>query len=133
MISIAVIDDLDTFHPIASEWWKAHGWHPVPKGILPRLGVRAMDGTRPLAAAWLYMDNSVGVAMLEWIVTNPENTPRQTAAALLRLVDFLKQEALDLNYNVILATCRQKSLAALLGRAGFTQTDTDVIHLCAAL
>lgn len=133
MIHLELIDDLDDFHPVAMEWWESHGWPGVPANILPKLGIRAIDGDRPLAAAWLYMDNSVGVAMLEWIVTNPELPARKAAVALARLVDFAKQEAKSLGYSVVLTTCRQESLAKLLERAGFHQTDRDVIHLATVL
>lgn len=132
-IRLELIDDLDDFYPIACDWWRAHGWPALPKAILPKLGLRAIDGTRPVAATWLYMDNSVGVSMLEWTVTDPEAKPRPVAAALLRLVDFARQEAKRLGYVCMLTTCRQESLAKLLTRAGFHETDREMIHLLSVL
>lgn len=133
MTTIEVIADLEEFYPTLEKWWTGHGWPPVPKAILPMLGVRAMDGTRPIAASFLYQDNSVGVAMMEWTVADPEAKPRQVATAILRIADFLKQEATALNYSVILTTCRQESLAKLLGRAGYQETDREMIHLATTL
>ncbi len=53
--------DLSKDHGMACEWWKAHGWEAVPAVILPKLGAVAVIEDVPVAAAWLYMDNCVGV------------------------------------------------------------------------
>jgi len=133
MIHIAVIEDLDSLYPTLAEWWTGHGWPAVPQAILPLLGIVANDGESPVAAAWLYMDNSVGVSMLEWIVTDPEAPARKSAVALSRIVGFAKEEAAHLGYSVMLTTCRQPSLAKLLTRSGFTETDANMIHLVTTL
>lgn len=108
------------------EWWHGHGFPPVPERILPPLGVIYANS----AAGWLYMDNGgVGVAMMEWLVTNPAISARQAAASLLQVVSFLKSEALRMDYPIILTTCRQPSLARLLEKKGFQITDREMIHL----
>ncbi len=107
-------------------WWSGHGWPPVPLKILPPLGI-IYDDT---AAAWLYMDNGgTGVAMMEWIVTNPDMKPMKSARALLLVIEALKAEAKRMDYGAILTTCRQESLAKLLQRQGFVTTDANMIHL----
>ena len=138
MIRISIYQPAD--YPILQSWWHAHGWPAVPEAILPRLGVIACDHPKdegaaptPIAAAFLYMDNSVGVSMLEWIVTNPDAAPRQCAIAICHVVDFLRSEAKSLGYGVMLSTCKQESLSRLLVRQGFEVTDTSVIHLIATL
>lgn len=143
MIQLRLIDRDTELVPLweatLAPWWRGHGWDPVPHTILPRLGVLAElahpETERPavpLAAAWLYMDNSIGVAMLEWIVTDPAR-PRDTVKALPLLIDFLTREAKRLGYGIVLATCRQPSLSKLLQRHGFHLTDRDVIHHLAIL
>ena len=133
MISLGIIEDLPAIYHTLESWWTGHGWQAVPEQILPRLGILASDGERPLAAGFLYMDNSVGVAMLEWLVTDPEAPARKAAVALSRLVDFAKQEAKALDYSVILTTCRQESLVRLMEKNGFTTTDKEMTHLLAVL
>lgn len=109
-----------------STWWMGHGWPSVPQRILPPLGVIYDDK----AAGWLYMDNGgTGVAMLEWLVTNPDVTPSETVRALRGVVEFLKSEARRMDYPVILTTCRQPGLAKFLERAGFHRSDEGMIHL----
>lgn len=137
-IRIDIITDIEEFHPTLLSWWNAHGWPGVPPQILPKLGIRAYElleneGTRPIAAGFLYMDNSVGFSMLEWIVSNPDAAPRQAAKAIGIIAEFAKQEAKRLGYAVMFTSCKQPALARLLERAGFIETDRDVIHLCTVL
>lgn len=108
------------------QWWNGHGWPAVPEAALPRLFVIYED----TAAGGLYMSNcGAGVAMLEWLVTNPESAPLKAARALKRVVEFLLVEARRMDYGMVLTTCRQPSLSRLLERSGFRVTDSQMIHL----
>ncbi len=113
-----------------TRWWQAHGWPGVALTILPKCGVmiQADDGT-PLAAGWLYMDNSVGVSMLEWTVTNPDATAKQSYMAIAMLVQSVREVARGLDYGVILTTAKQHALARCYQKNGFIQTDTGMTHL----
>lgn len=113
-------------YPMLKKWWEGHGWPAVPQRVLPPLGV-IFDNT---AAGWLYMDNGgTGVAMMEWLVTNPESRPLVAVRALCHVVEHLKLQAKSFDYNIILSTCKQPALARLLNRSGFDTTDTGMIHL----
>ena len=113
-------------YPMLQSWWEGHGWPAVPQRVLPPLGLIYAD----TAAGWLYMDNGgTGVAMMEWLVTNPEARPLESARALANVIELLKAEAKRMEYAFILSTCRQPALARLLNRAGFATTDTEMIHL----
>jgi len=112
-----------------SAWWDAHKFPVVPAAVLPKLGIMAFDEQKEgICAGWLYMDNSVGVAMLEWVVTNPAQTPLRTVKGLNALVDFMESEAARMDYGVILTSCRQESLGKLFERHGFKMTDESVRH-----
>jgi hypothetical protein len=108
-----------------SDWWKGHGWPPVPLHVLPPLGVIWGDK----AAGFAYMDNGgCGVAMIEWLVTNPK-AGISAAKALHHVVDFLVMDLTRMDYTTILTTCKQESLARLLEREGFKVSDREMIHL----
>ena len=126
-IQLKMFDDAD--YPTVSAWWEGHGWSAVPRAILPKLGVVATRGDEQLAAAWLYMDNSCGVSIMEWIVTNPDAAPSATVRALKHITQFLTDEAKTCGYHTILTTCKQESLAKFHEKQGFTRSDDAMIHL----
>lgn len=120
-------------YEIVSGWWQGHGFPVIPAAVLPKLGVvMSIDGV-DAAAGWLYMDNSVGVSMLEWLVTNPENKPRDSLVAIREIISFLKDRAVAMDYGVMLTTCKQPSLIKVLERNGFTRTDEGMYHAIASL
>ena len=124
--------DPATDYPIVEEWWNAHGWTAVPQMMLPKLGVVAFYAQNKIedaAAAWLYMDNSSPVCMLEWMVTNPTLSATKTVRALKHIAEFLTGEAKHNDYAVMLTTCKQESLAKFHEKQGFSRTDGQMIHL----
>lgn len=134
MIQLKSIDLIDggidpEVHAMLALWWTGHGFPVLHPSILHTAGVVAYADNVPVAAAFLYMANSTGVAMLEWIVTNPEASPMSAAKGIRVCADFLCERAKLNGYGFIMASCRQPSLARLLEGAGFTKTDENVIHL----
>ena len=117
-------------HELVASWWGGHGWAAVPQRVLPPLGVIHDD----TAAGWAYMDNGgIGVAMIEWLVTNPAASPLKAARSLRAVVEFLKSELKRMDYAIVLTTCRQESLARLLEGQGFGRSDSGMIHLLGVL
>lgn len=78
--------DPETDYPLICAWYRGHGKTPVPRWILPKLGVviYETDGaaSRDLAALWLYMDNSCGVCFVDKMVAAPGLRLGQTRRAL---------------------------------------------------
>jgi N-acetylglutamate synthase-like GNAT family acetyltransferase len=119
----------ETDYPILVEWWKGHGFPVLPVAVLPKLGLVVEHDTKPIACAFLYMDNSVGVCMLEWLTTAPEAAPKAIPSAIRAIVEVMAQRAKEMNYGVMLTTCRQPALARVFEKNGFEKTDEAVIHL----
>ena len=120
-------------YPILADWWTRHGWEPVIPGILPKTGAviyDVKDGvSTDVCAGFLYMDNSTGFSMMEWVVANPDVTGMLVARGIKVLVDFLKQCAVDNDYGVMMTSSNQPSLVRLYARAGFATADTGVTHM----
>lgn len=116
-------------YPTLCKWWEGHGWPTLPAAILPKLGIMVEHDGLPVCAAFLYMDNSVGVCMMEWLTTNPEAPLKAIPTAIRILIDFMADRAKDMNYGVMLTTCRQPALARVYEKNGFERTDDAVIHL----
>ena len=128
--------DPSSDYPIVESWWSAHGWNAVPQMMLPKLGVVAFyagEKNEDAAAAWLYMDNSSPVCMLEWMVANPALSATKTVKALKHLFAFVESEAKHNGYAAMLTTCKQEGLAKFHQRNGFERTDGAMIHLVKTL
>ena len=109
-------------------WWEGHGWPAVPEQTLPTGWVIEKDGVL-LAAGFLYMARNAPVGYFEYVVTNPDNTARDTYKAL----DLLFTEVMTFaRYNLIqvcFARIGQASLGKMYEKHGFTVGDkvTDMV------
>ncbi len=132
--------DYDTF----ASFWQAHGWQPVPVDALPALGIVAFDNEtgQICSGLWCYLDNSVAVAVMEWVVTNPQNTPRQSLLAINHTIIYLKELLRNglpddtgkrFFYRHILTGTNVSSLIKLYQKQGFKKTDENVVNLILTL
>lgn len=132
ILSVRMVD-IETDYPVVSEWWKAHGWPSVPQAMLPKLGVMVERNGDPCLAGWLYMDNSCGVSMLEWVVSNPATPPRDVLRSIEHLTSAIKLCAVQNGYHSMLTSCKQESLARAYEKNGFCRTDDSMKHLVTSL
>lgn len=104
------------------QWWEAHGWTAISISLLP-IGFLVEEKGEKKAAGFIYMAQGVPVAYFEYVVTNPENTPRQSAASL----DFLFSEVMKfLEYSMVqvcFSRIEQASLAKMYAKHGFSCGD----------
>jgi hypothetical protein len=116
------IVELMSFRPeqyeIVAEWWKAHDWQAVPEAFLSQTGLMIYDGGIPRAAMWLYRTDSP-VMMGEWLVVNPDNTPRQSYAAIKELLENVKLIA-DSAGCYLMTFLQNESLVKTFKKQGFT-------------
>ena len=127
MIQIRLVNR-GTDYPMLCEWWKGHGWPALPIHVLPKLGAVATDEGVEVAAAFLYMDNSSPVCMLEWFVTSPTARPLSAMKGVTALVEFMMEQALAFDYTVMMGATKTRSIGAVLGKAGFIKSDEGVTH-----
>jgi len=110
-------------------WWKAHDHPDLPIEIMPDIGLAVVDSDgRMNAVGWLYGCNSAPVGWVEWITTDPANTPMESYKSITLLLTFMNEEAKKNGISVLLSTCRQKALGRILEKSGFKKTDEDVSH-----
>jgi hypothetical protein len=69
------------------EWWTSHGWAPIAEPLLPKTGLLVYDDDdTPRAVIWVYRTDSV-LMLAEWLVTNPENSAKQSYIAVKELLN----------------------------------------------
>lgn len=106
--------------PVIKKWFEGHSGKAVSEAVLPKCGVIVEDdGGAPLAAAWIYQDNSVGVAWLAWIVTNPAISVRTAPAALEYLLDSAEAICREFNYGLLFTMTDRPALGRWLKKQGF--------------
>lgn len=116
-------------YPAVTSWWKEHGFPAIPENKLPPFGFIAEDDRVAKAAAWAYMCNGgTGVAMIEWMVTDP-NGGLSAARGLKQLLIFMTQELNRLDYDMIMGATMHKGLIKIMAKVGFEITDEEVTHL----
>lgn len=121
--------DPETDYETVAGWWEGHGWPALHKAFLPKLGVMALFNEKPVASGWVYLDNSCGVSILEWMVADPEAAPKKVYKGIKCVASFLRDRAKDMGYTIMLTTCKQDSLAKVYEKSGFKRTDENMIHL----
>ncbi len=114
---------LHTDYEELCRWWEAHGWDAVPEAILPFGLVAEKDGEIK-AAGFLYVAGNAPVGYLEYVVSNPDNSARESYEAIdLVLGELMKQ----VKYNMLLACfarMAQDPLGRLYEKHGFFIGDT---------
>jgi hypothetical protein len=85
-----------------AQWCEDHHYAGIPNAILPALGVVVQSDGDDVAALWLYMDNSCGVAFAEHPITKGGLKPKLAKAALVFAMNFLKLEARANGYHTII-------------------------------
>lgn len=114
----------DKDYPMIEEWYHGHDKPPVPFAMLPKLGIVVYrEKTKEdVAALWLYMDNSIGVCFVESVVTKPKLSLKDAKLAIHRGLDFLKKEALELGYGIMLLRT-YPSIAKCVKKMGFIEDE----------
>lgn len=113
-------------------WWESRDmWNAIPPQLLPKTGIVVFDEEtdRKLCAGWLYLDNSCPMSMLEWIVTNPSNKPRESYKSVKALVSCADMIRKAMGYTFMMTTSNNKGLIKLLEKCKFNITDGNVTHL----
>lgn len=116
-------------HAMLTRWWRAHGWPGVSKALLPKLGLILENNGKPIVAGFIYMDNSVGVAFLEWVVGSPDATGKEIVGGIGHLIDFAGQRVKQMGYGVLITATNKEALIRLYEKNGFQKTDEGLTHL----
>jgi hypothetical protein len=119
-------------YPMLVEWWQAHEASVPPIGVLPKLGVICTRNDEPVAALWLYMDNSVGVCFAEYLVTRPKLKLAESRMAAKVMFDYLKTTAAGFGY-FLMRVVTTKPIARFMRQEGFVSEREHVVTMLAPI
>jgi hypothetical protein len=112
---------LGDHYPEICEWWRkrAHqGWTFVPSDHLSSLGLVASIDGKNLAAGWLYLTNSRW-ALTEFLITNPDASPKDSIRGLKDVLRGLEVLALEYGAATLFTSVENEGLRRLLQKEGF--------------
>lgn len=111
----------DQDYDVLCEWLAKRKMQSIPKELLPALSL-VLEEERPIAFCAIYLDNSINVAFLAWVTTDPEMNSIEGG----RAVDLIIKSAENLckihGYRILLA-CTKKSVGKFLYHRDYTVID----------
>lgn len=115
-------------YPTLSAWWRDQRWPPVPLDMLPELGLVVTDDHEAHAAGWLYTTNSP-IALIEWLVGNPNSSHETRGQALDTLIEALTRAAHSRGFRHVWSSLVHDRLIERYKRLGFTVADKHATNM----
>lgn len=131
MIELQKYDE--SFYEEIKGWWDDRGSSFVPHALLPATGTVAClkddDGAlTPVAAAWCYLDNSVGFSMIAWPCVSIKSSAFNKLEALNMCIEFITKHVLDdLGYTFMTAMPNVTSISRVLDAHQFQRISSGGI------
>ncbi len=97
-----------------SSWWTKRNQHSPTREILPLHG-RIIPGK---AVGFLYKTDSA-VAILDGFATNPEASESDRKSAMLKVAEYLVEDAKKAGIKILYGTTRNQYLISLAKKFGF--------------
>ena len=104
---------------LVESWAKGHGSEFI-ETVLPPLGIIVERGGAPVAAIWCYLSVGIGVGFIEWPVTKPGQSLRQSREAILFGIDAIMTAGRANDYGLF-RLCTMPGAARVLERAGWAR------------
>tara|TARA_Y100000310_G_C20253657_1_gene610284 strand:- start:73 stop:486 length:414 start_codon:yes stop_codon:yes gene_type:complete len=109
-----------------SEWWKWWRWKVIPRELLPENGLSGLmvekNGVR-IVSAFIIMTNSK-VALLEWIVSNPDYREEDRKYAIELLIQTAEEYCKGLGFTCVFSIGRNSHLIKTHKKLGWAVDKT---------
>ena len=116
-------------YEILSDWWKAWGWPPVVKDMLPDNGtggIMVENEGENVVAGFLYWSNSK-LVWLDWIISNPKINKAIKHEAIKKLILTAESMTKEGGSKFMMSISRSNSLLKIHKELGWT-VDPDPSH-----
>lgn len=121
----------ETDYVLLEQWWKWHGWDPLPQDMLPKDGgfmvVRELDDL-PICAGFIY-DTGTKVAWLEFIVSSPSAGIIERAKAVREIIECCVSHCKERGIKAVFTSLNNNALIRLYQKSGFALTETGMTNL----
>ena len=116
--------DIEADYPMFEAWWHAHKATPPARAILPAAGILVSAHGEPAIAAWVYQDNSSGVAFLGWFVSNPCGAPITISRSLQVMLTAIDEFCISQDRVAIFCMSENRVIGRRLLRHGYEAAHT---------
>ena len=109
-------------YEILSDWWKAWGWPPVVKDMLPDNGtggIMVENEGENIVAGFLYWSNSK-LVWLDWIISNPKSDKDIRQEAIKKLILTAESMTKEAGSKFMMSISRSNSLLKIHKELGWT-------------
>lgn len=128
-----VVYNHDKHYNMLCEWWAAHSWTAPAPNFLSDTGIIIQNESgKCLLAGWIYETNSA-VALLEFIVGNPDHTKEERDGAFMALIETVEKYLKHRNFGAIFISTENKALMKRLEKCNFKKTDQNVCNFIRSL
>lgn len=116
-------------YEVIKDFWIGHNWTAVPSYMLPCTGIVIAEDEYIYCAAWLYVDQTAPIGWMEWIVTNPENSPRDSLKSVDMVIKEILRLAVMCELKILMSSVNNKGLMKLYEKNEFNKTDTEMTNM----
>lgn len=110
-------------YPTICSWWIVHEFPVVPFSYLPKNGFIVPNK----AACFVYNADSK-IAMMEWLVSNPDLDFDERNQVVNELLGAMLKWCQEHGYSHVFTTTNKDRLRERLEAIGFKKTDENVTH-----
>jgi len=97
-------------------WCKQYGWDtPIPKQVLPKVGVIVID-KEPICASGLFVDKSSKLGFMWGIFSNPKTSKIKLVKAMKICIDEIKKQADNNKLSFVYTITGEKALHKLYNK-----------------
>jgi hypothetical protein len=125
--------DLDNDYSIAEAWWKDRDWKPVPKGMLSKSGLMAVENNKPVAACWLYPIAGSELCWVGFPIADKNIDKELRNKALDFIFHGLHEHARSLGYKYIITTTNLEHVKKRLENYGYVKGDENITQYVGGL
>ena len=123
----ARILDLDKDYKTVKKWWKAWGWTPFLKVLLPPTGIMISYEGKDICAGWIYKTDTP-ICWFENIISDKGADRKIRDKALDVLLDSMNGTAKNLGFHAAMTSVSSSSLIKRLGEHGYKETDKNMTN-----
>ena len=111
---------------------KKHGFTILPQELLPK-GLIAYKDDKPVIAGFRYVSDDRLMMFVAYVIANPDADNLERSACFNELMNSFNDEAKCLGVKILFTSANCGSLTNRCRKFGFTECDTDVVHLVKAV